>query len=116
MRLTHNEFRAMVKLRGFEVDDITDKYIYIGYDDKLFKPAKASTKLLPNIFNNIILREDLSDVWDDKVILLKDLVVENIKIKVIKFMRSKFNLSLYDAKNLVCDNWESWRRIYGAIK
>jgi hypothetical protein len=105
-KVTLDEFTRMCKEKGLFVAGITKRYIYLE--------ERQQEIILPNVHATLckdpILRTWQSSSFEGEF-TLEELIKRDLKISAIKCIRAITNLGLKDSKDIVCDNWDVWRRM-----
>ena len=111
-KYNHFEFIKYCEERGICIDKITRTFIYIHE-----KNENNNIIILPNKRSDLFNREITTSLegvdFNGVKMKLIDLIRRKEIISAIKLFRQLYQLSLKDAKDLVCDNIEDWRNICG---
>ena len=106
-KITHDLFISYCVSRGIAVKKITRKFVHIELVDTALPNSR--TDLLDKVIDKKL-------TWTNgcnETLTLENCIYKDRKIHTIQIIRGIFNLSLYDAKTVVCYNWENWRNICG---
>ena len=122
-KMTHSEFIDFCKSNGIKASKISRDFVYIDID-----LSKVGNNLNNNLSRNIIipaLSNCRTDIYAGPIyptigicdhttaynkVYLKSAIAASQIIKVIKILRSHFNLGLKQAKDLYDFNIESWKK------
>lgn len=109
--MTHDEFKAYLKLNNIELTKITDTKVYLNFEIFGYTPK---TKTLPD--RNILpteAKDDLYSIRGDWAtgtgMSFKDCVMQHRKIECIKMIREHTGLGLKEAKDLYEKYEDTWR-------